>query len=316
MKNNGCRHELKSLESKSCAKCACFMDPRSGVYGLKSPKYNDPNMTDDLRVLEQLRRAAANFVQMEPLKLNPVVNQILEQLVSKFGFGLTTYARAVYMFHHLLKEKPQFQYQQLRYGTVCLYLAAKMTERQEDIPHVGRFIREACKVFEKAEYVTIEEEVFQCVHERIFEVGFFPDLLDYYRVKGVVFSNEQPTDVAQLEAKMSESALSYIRSGEFLAFGQEKLAALILHTSRQDLKVSEVWNEQVEFYTRVSTYEVYNIVKEMRKGASRGSITSRKLFVKHSISSVSSSTVTHTPTNSTRSSAANSPKLTADHITL
>lgn len=78
---------------------------------------------------------------MVPLKLNPVVNQILDQLVTKFSFGLTTYARAIYIFHHLLKERPQFQYQQLRYGTVCLFLAAKMTERQDDIPRLGKFIR-------------------------------------------------------------------------------------------------------------------------------------------------------------------------------
>lgn len=78
---------------------------------------------------------------MEPLKVNPVVNQILEQLVPKFNLSLTTFAKAVYMFHHILRDKPQMQYQQLRYGTVCLYLSIKMTEGQSDIPSIGKFIR-------------------------------------------------------------------------------------------------------------------------------------------------------------------------------
>jgi hypothetical protein len=82
------------------------------------------------------------------------------------------------MFHHILREKPQLQYQQIRYGTVCLYLAIKMTEGQRHIPSVNRFIRKACKVFEKAEYVGLEEEVFTFVYDKIFEVGFFTEYLD------------------------------------------------------------------------------------------------------------------------------------------
>lgn len=277
--------------------------------GLKSDKYRDSNMMNEHRVFEQLRLAASNFAQMKPVKLNPVVTQILEQLVNKFGFSLTTFARALYMFHQLLKEKPQLQFQQLRYGTVCLYLAAKMTESHEDIPRVGKFIRQACKVFEKAEYVAIEEEVFLFIYDKIFEVGFFTDLLDFYRVKGLVFSHERYVTPAEAERRVSDYALSYIKSGEFLCHGQERLAALILHSVRQDLNVTEVWNDHVEFYTRIGTLEVYNIVKELRKGGGRGSVTSMKVILKHSISSVSSMTISSpmARTNSTLSSLAGSP---------
>lgn len=152
-------------------------------------------------------------MQTQPVKLNPVVTQILEQLVNKFSFSLTTFARALYIFHQVLREKPQLQYQQLRYGTVCLYLSAKMTESYDDIPRVGKFIRQACKVFEKAEYVAIEEEVFELVYDRIFEVSFFTDILDYYKVKGLVFSNERNVSSSETENKLSELALSYIKSG-------------------------------------------------------------------------------------------------------
>lgn len=233
MKIHCCRHELKDGSSRSCLKCGCYIDPKTGAFGLKSEKYHDAHMISDLRVHESLRQQASNFAQMEPLKLNPVVSQILEQLVAKFSFKLTTYARAIYMFHHLLKEKPQYQYQQLRYGAVCLYLAVKMTERQDDIPRLGKFIREACKVFEKEEYVAVEEEVFAVMFERIFDVGFFTDFLDYYCVKGLVFSNERQHNVGDVEAKLNESALSFIKSGEFLSYHPERLAALLLHTARQ-----------------------------------------------------------------------------------
>lgn len=163
--------------------------------------------------LSQLLRETSNFQQSQCIKLNPVVTQILEQLVNKFSFNLTTFARALYIFHQVLREKPQLQYQQLRYGTVCLYLAAKMTERYEDIPRVGKFIRQACKVFEKAEYVAIEEEVFEIVYDKVFEVSFFTDLLDYYRVKGVIFTNERIADPSKAETRINELALTYIKSG-------------------------------------------------------------------------------------------------------
>jgi hypothetical protein len=90
------------------------------------------------------------FVLMEPLNLNPIVGQVLEQLVEKYNLSLTTFAKAQYMFYHLLRERPQYQYQQLRYGTVCLYLAAKMTESQSHIPNLRSFGRHACRVFDQA----------------------------------------------------------------------------------------------------------------------------------------------------------------------
>jgi hypothetical protein len=39
MKNEPCRHTLKSSESRSCLKCGCYMDLRNSVTGLKSPLY-------------------------------------------------------------------------------------------------------------------------------------------------------------------------------------------------------------------------------------------------------------------------------------
>lgn len=227
---------------------------------------------------------------MEPLKLNPVVNQILEQLVPKFGLSLTTFARAVYMFHHILRERPHMQYQQLRYGTVCLYLAIKMTEGQADIPSISKFTRQACKVFERAEYLALEEEIFAYFYDKIFEVGFFTEYLDFYLTKGVVFSNERQAIPTDIENKIRETAYGYIQSGQFLTVSPQSLAAFILYQARQELKVTEIWTEAVESYTQVSTYEIYTIVKEMRRNASKN-MPSKKIILKHSISSVSSSTV-------------------------
>lgn len=74
--------------------------------------------------------------------------------------------------------------------------------------------------------------------------------------------------------------------------------------------MSEAWNEWVEHYTRLSTFDIYNIVKEMRRLTQRGTV--KKLVLRHSISSFASSKVS-TPvysvsrTSSTVSSNSSSP---------
>lgn len=42
--------------------------------------------------------------------------------------------------------------------------------------------------------------------DRIFSVSFFTDFLDYYRVKGLVFSNERqhPNNIPLIESKLHE----------------------------------------------------------------------------------------------------------------
>ena len=75
----------------------------------------------------RLRLSNKNFKQIEPLELNPIVTTFLDQLMKDFDLSLLTFVRSQYMFYHLMNEKPHLQYQQLRYGVACLYLAANMT---------------------------------------------------------------------------------------------------------------------------------------------------------------------------------------------
>jgi hypothetical protein len=123
-------------------------------------------------------------------KVNPLVSEIMGQLAEEFKLSLTTLAKGQYIFYHLLKEHPQFHDQQLRYGAVCLYLAAKMTEHLSGIPNVGAFGHRAYKVFEKSEYAKLEEEVFGSLPSTIFEAVYFTEFLEYYQVKGLVLSHE------------------------------------------------------------------------------------------------------------------------------
>ena len=131
--------------------------------------------------------------------------------------------------------------------------------------------------------------------------------------KGIVFSNERQSNPTDIEDKIRQVAYSYIQSGQFLNMNQRNLAGLIVYQVRQDLKVTEIWNDSVEFYTQLGTYDVYTIVKEMKRNASR-TLPSKKLVLKHSISSVSSSTVsfssysTLSRTNSSMVEAINIPR--------
>jgi hypothetical protein len=76
-----CRHECIKTENCSCSKCGCHYDSKSGVFGLKSEKYRDPHVINGKIFLNFLNNLASNFQQMEHFKINPVVNQILEQLI-------------------------------------------------------------------------------------------------------------------------------------------------------------------------------------------------------------------------------------------
>lgn len=84
-------------------------------------------------------------------------------------------------------------------------------------------------------------------------------------MKGVVLSNERQPGLREIEQKIHAAAKEAIRDGSFMNYPQEKLAALILHRTRQELKVLEVWNDHIEFYTKIGTLEIYNILKDSRK---------------------------------------------------
>jgi hypothetical protein len=87
----------------------------------------DPFLLDSQALLGNIQQRAGAFQLMEPARVNPLVSEILGQLAEQFKLSLTTFAKGQYMLYHLLREKPQCQDQQLRYGAVCLYLSAKMT---------------------------------------------------------------------------------------------------------------------------------------------------------------------------------------------
>jgi len=62
--------------------------------------------------------------------------------------------------------------------------------------------------------------VFESVYDKIFEVGFFTEYLDYYMSKGIVFSNERQSNPSEIENKIWKTAYEYIQSGEFLNVNQ------------------------------------------------------------------------------------------------
>lgn len=146
---------------------------------------------DSQGFLKSLQERAANFTILEDLpKVNPLVSEIMGQLAEQFHLSMTTLAKGQYIFYHLLSQNPQFQDQQLRYGAVCLYLAAKMTERLAGIPNITAFGQKAYKVFEKSEYAVLEEEVFSSLPSNIFEVVYFTEFLEFYEIKGIVLNTE------------------------------------------------------------------------------------------------------------------------------
>lgn len=79
------------------------------------------------------------------------------------------------------------------------------------------------------------------------------EFLEFYQIKGVVLSHERQTALRDIEDKIHTAAKAAIRDGSFMNYPQEKLAALILYRTRQELKVLEVWNDHIEFYTKVGT---------------------------------------------------------------
>lgn len=57
--------------------------------------------------------------------------------------------------------------------------------------------------------------------------------------------------------------MSYIKDASFLQYDQEALAIYILYRSRRDLKVSEVWNWHIEYYTQVNGERLKIILESM-----------------------------------------------------
>lgn len=91
----------------------------------------------------------------------------------------------------------------------------------------------------------------------------FLDFLNFYLMNGGIFTNEMFRDPLKFEYKINELIWIYIKEGVFMQYDQEALAAYLLYKVRKDLKVSEVWNWHIEFYTQIKGERLKQILESI-----------------------------------------------------
>lgn len=65
----------------------------------------------------------------------------------------------------------------------------------------------------------------------------------------------------KFQHKVDGIVWNFIREGVFMQYDQESLAAYILYKTRKDLKVSEVWNWHIEYYTQIGGERIKEILQ-------------------------------------------------------
>lgn len=107
------------------------------------------------------------------------------------------------------------QRNEIIHAATCLSLAAKRVERESKHINMSAIKNILQSDLTKKDFSNAELNIFK--HFGYELNGFtFLDFLNYYLMKGGLFSNESFRDAQRFEARVNELAWEYLKSGEFI----------------------------------------------------------------------------------------------------
>lgn len=135
----------------------------------------------------------------------------------------------------MVLRKIGYSTNQLLYASVSLYLASKVVERDNAIANLSALRRGGCSYIPKEEYAQAEKAILH-LSEFNLELDTFVSFVNAYLWMGVLFSDEGQFDSQQLAA-FEQSVLAkcsgYVRSGKYVQYPPERLAAYVIYSSRK-----------------------------------------------------------------------------------
>lgn len=185
----------------------------------------------------------------------------MESLVAKFGYQQSTLHLAVGYFDAVLSLFTVTTAQIKLISYICLFIAAKMEEKDEKIP----LIEEAFKLFDKefsnSEILNCEKLVFKILDYQLNLKTPFSFAI-FFLSKGIVQVNEIPSgnshpDFRETFAKKLEELVIHLVSRSlkdysFYQFTSIAVASSAIALARKMMKIDECWSKGLEELTLLS----------------------------------------------------------------
>lgn len=226
---------------------------RSSVFAKR-----DPHGSNSSFVLSQMikKQAKNRFFNKQPhhLAYRGKVLAWMESLVTKFNYQQSTLHLAVCYFDAVLSLYTVTVPQVKLISYICLFVAAKMEEKDEKIPLVEEAFKLFDKEFSSAEILNCEKIVFKILDYQLNLKTPF-SFASFFLSRGVLLSSEIPPEgdpvffVAQLETAVVELLRKSLQSYEFYQFTSIAVAAAAIALARKTMGVPEIWPEFLENLT-------------------------------------------------------------------
>jgi hypothetical protein len=234
------------------------------VTPLKSEGYGFGECPSWRRVLRSLRKRCQRFVPVDGHLINQTLNEFVSGIVARLKLSIETYALGLYIYYSVVLRKLGYSSNQLLYASVSLYLASKVVEKDSAIVNLTALKKAACSYIPKEEYTRAEKTILQLLDFNL-ELDTFVSFVNVYLWRGVLYSDEGQFDCHQLSA-FEQGVLTrcsgYVRSGKYLQFQPERLAAYVVFAARK-ARGLEGWRDEISKYSEFSKRDIAQLVEEI-----------------------------------------------------
>lgn len=295
---NFCLHRCETLNrsdesSHFCQNCGAFLPKDSLMFDergigtllcskelegekvVRSRNYvmRDTHGANSANVLSQMikKQSKNRYYNTHPhhLLYRRKVFDWMESLVAKFGYQQSTLHLAVGYFDAVLSLFTVTTAQIKLIAYICLFIAAKMEEKDEKIP----LIEEAFKLFDKEftsfEILNCEKLVFKILDYQLNTKTPYSFAV-FFLSKGVLQVNEIPSAYAHLEAretfakKLEDLVVALVsrslRDYNFYQFTSIAVAAAAIALARKIMKIPNDWSKGLEELTLLSWVAIKDCV--------------------------------------------------------
>lgn len=181
----------------------------------------------------------------------------MESLVCKFGYQQSTLHLAVGYFDAVLSLYTVTTAQLKLISYICLFLAAKMEEKDEKIPLVEEAFKLFDKEFSAAEILNCEKLVFKILDYQL-NLKTPYAFCTFFLSRGALFEDELPSlttqeerraFVARFEALVLSLATCALRDYSFYQFTSIAVAVACVALARKAMGLAAPWSRELEELT-------------------------------------------------------------------
>lgn len=229
---------------------------------LKSEAYGSGECPSWRKVLNSLRKRIRRFTSVDEQFINPTLNEFVAGIVARLKLSQETHALGLYIYYSVVLRKLGYSSNQLLYASVSLYLASKVIERDSTLVNLTVLKKAACSYIPKEDYKHAEKTVLQLLDFNL-ELDTFVSYVNVYLWRGVLFNDEGQFDGQELmafEQSILAKCSSCIRSGKFLQYRPDRLAAFIIFTARKGRGL-EGWRDEFSKHNELSRKDILQIVE-------------------------------------------------------